>query len=201
MTKAEFIESVAEVLEVPADSLEPATELKSVKGWDSTAVVNLIVLLDEMGIEVDEEKASGLPNRPGPPRAGQRSGRLAGQSVRPGGQWRFSDSREPGLRSPNHCPGGDAPVECGGEAAQIGDAGVGRMCVSPAVVRIPRDACGCRSVSRCSARAIPPECGSTSSRVSFGSPCAETVQRTFDERDGRGCSPTAWSRRSSRSRR
>jgi len=56
MTKTEFIASVAEVLEVPADSLDAKTELKSVKGWDSTAVVNLIVLLDEMGLEVDEEK-------------------------------------------------------------------------------------------------------------------------------------------------
>lgn len=56
MTKAEFIASVAEVLEVPPDSLKPTTELKNVQGWDSTAVVNLIVLLDEMGIEVDEEK-------------------------------------------------------------------------------------------------------------------------------------------------
>lgn len=56
MTKVEFIASVAEVLEVPPDSLEPTTELKNVQGWDSTAVVNLIVLLDEMGIEVDEEK-------------------------------------------------------------------------------------------------------------------------------------------------
>ena len=56
MTKMEFIASVAEVLEVPADSLEAATELKSVKGWDSTAVVNLIVLLDELGVQVDEEK-------------------------------------------------------------------------------------------------------------------------------------------------
>ncbi len=56
MTKAEFIEKMAEVLEVSADELKPETELKQFQGWDSTAVINMIVLLDEQGVEIDEEK-------------------------------------------------------------------------------------------------------------------------------------------------
>ncbi len=56
MTKDEFIEELANVLQVSADVLEPSTELKQFEGWDSTAVINLIVLLDENGAEVDEEK-------------------------------------------------------------------------------------------------------------------------------------------------
>ena len=56
MTKDEFIAELANVLQVSEDVLEPATELKQFEGWDSTAVINLIVLLDENGAEVDEEK-------------------------------------------------------------------------------------------------------------------------------------------------
>jgi acyl carrier protein len=56
MTKAEFIAQLADVLEVSADDLKPTTELKQFEGWDSTAVINLIVLLDEQGVTVDEEK-------------------------------------------------------------------------------------------------------------------------------------------------
>ena len=56
MTKAEFVEKMAEVLEVSAEKLQPATELSQFEGWDSTAVINMIVLLDEQGVEIDEEK-------------------------------------------------------------------------------------------------------------------------------------------------
>ena len=56
MNKDEFIAELANVLQVSEDVLEPATELKQFEGWDSTAVINLIVLLDENGAEVDEEK-------------------------------------------------------------------------------------------------------------------------------------------------
>jgi acyl carrier protein len=56
MTKAEFIDALAGILEVSADVLPPAAELKQFEGWDSTAVINLIVLLDEQGVQVDEEK-------------------------------------------------------------------------------------------------------------------------------------------------
>lgn len=56
MTKDEFIAELANVLQVEEGVLEPSTELKQFEGWDSTAVINLIVLLDENGAEVDEEK-------------------------------------------------------------------------------------------------------------------------------------------------
>lgn len=56
MLKAEFIKELAEVLMVEADDLEPETELAQFEAWDSTAVLNLIVLLDEQGVTVDEEK-------------------------------------------------------------------------------------------------------------------------------------------------
>lgn len=56
MTKAEFIKELAGILEVQPDSLQAATELKQFEGWDSTAVINVIVLLDEQGVEVDEDK-------------------------------------------------------------------------------------------------------------------------------------------------
>lgn len=56
MTKAEFIKELAEVLMVEAEELKPDTELGKFEAWDSTAVLNLIVLLDEQGVSVDEEK-------------------------------------------------------------------------------------------------------------------------------------------------
>jgi acyl carrier protein len=56
VTKDEFIAELANVLQVEEGVLEPSTELKQFEGWDSTAVINLIVLLDENGAEVDEEK-------------------------------------------------------------------------------------------------------------------------------------------------
>ncbi|MEM7158015.1 MAG: acyl carrier protein [Myxococcota bacterium] len=56
MTKDEFIKELAEVLMVEASELSPTTELGQFEAWDSTAVLNLIVLLDEQGVQVDEEK-------------------------------------------------------------------------------------------------------------------------------------------------
>lgn len=57
MTQDEFVAQVAEILQVEADALEPSTELAQFEGWDSTAVINLIVLLDEAGAEdVDDAK-------------------------------------------------------------------------------------------------------------------------------------------------
>jgi len=47
MTKAEFITEMAGVLMVSPDELKPDTELAKFEAWDSTAVVNLLVLLDE----------------------------------------------------------------------------------------------------------------------------------------------------------
>lgn len=56
MTQDEFVAEVASILQVEADVLKPSSELKQFEGWDSTAVINLIVLLDEQGAEVDEDK-------------------------------------------------------------------------------------------------------------------------------------------------
>ncbi len=56
MKKAEFIEELAGVLMTEADKLRPEVELTSFEAWDSTAVLNLVVLLDEQGVKVDEEK-------------------------------------------------------------------------------------------------------------------------------------------------
>ena len=56
MTKAEFMKELAGALQVKPDELKPDVDLTQLKGWDSTAVINLIVILDEQGVEVDEEK-------------------------------------------------------------------------------------------------------------------------------------------------
>ena len=56
VTKAEFIKELAGVLMVEADTLTPKTDLTTIEAWDSTAVINLIVLLDEQGVQVEEEK-------------------------------------------------------------------------------------------------------------------------------------------------
>jgi len=44
------------VLMVEPDTLKPDVDLTTIEAWDSTAVINLIVLLDEQGVQVDEEK-------------------------------------------------------------------------------------------------------------------------------------------------
>ncbi|MEM6993419.1 MAG: acyl carrier protein [Myxococcota bacterium] len=56
MTKDEFISELAGVLMVEPDALGPKVELGTFEAWDSTAVLNLVVLLDEQGVKVDEEK-------------------------------------------------------------------------------------------------------------------------------------------------
>ncbi len=56
MTKAEFIQKLAETLMVTPEELGPEVELSKFEAWDSTAVLNLVVLLDEQGVKVDEEK-------------------------------------------------------------------------------------------------------------------------------------------------
>ncbi|MCA9707153.1 MAG: acyl carrier protein [Myxococcales bacterium] len=56
MTRAEFIEEVAAVLSVDAKELRLDVDLTSFETWDSTAVLNLMVLLDEQGLEVDQDK-------------------------------------------------------------------------------------------------------------------------------------------------
>lgn len=56
MTKAEFIKALAEVLETAPDKLTSTTELAGFQCWDSTAVINLLVVFDEQGIKVEEDK-------------------------------------------------------------------------------------------------------------------------------------------------
>ena len=56
MTKEEFIKELAGALMVEPEELKPDTDLTKFEGWDSTAVLNLVVLLDEQGVTVDEEK-------------------------------------------------------------------------------------------------------------------------------------------------
>jgi acyl carrier protein len=56
MTKAEFIKALAEVLETAPDKLSSTTELAGFQCWDSTAVINLLVVFDEHGIKVEEDK-------------------------------------------------------------------------------------------------------------------------------------------------
>ncbi len=56
MTKAEFIKELAEALMVSPEELTPEVKLSKFEAWDSTAVLNLVVLLDEQGVKVQEEK-------------------------------------------------------------------------------------------------------------------------------------------------
>lgn len=56
VTKEEFIKELAEVLMVEPKELEPGVDLTKFEAWDSTAVLNLVVLLDEQGVTIDEEK-------------------------------------------------------------------------------------------------------------------------------------------------
>lgn len=56
MTKDEFIVALAGVLESPPSQIGLETELSVFKLWDSTAVINLVVALDDNGVKVEEEK-------------------------------------------------------------------------------------------------------------------------------------------------
>lgn len=56
MTKADFITALAGVIEAKPDELQSSTELAGFQCWDSTAVINLLVVYDENGIKVEEDK-------------------------------------------------------------------------------------------------------------------------------------------------
>jgi len=56
MTKAEFINEFAEVLMEAPEKLQPEVELTTFETWDSTAAINLIVILEELGVTVEEDK-------------------------------------------------------------------------------------------------------------------------------------------------
>lgn len=52
--------AVAEVLEVEASSLTVDTRFQDLAGFDSVKVLSLIVALDDLGINVPQEKASEI---------------------------------------------------------------------------------------------------------------------------------------------
>lgn len=56
MTKAEFMQQLSDLLMDPIEKLKPDFELSEATAWDSTAVVNLVVLYSDAGVEVDENK-------------------------------------------------------------------------------------------------------------------------------------------------
>jgi acyl carrier protein len=56
----QFIESMAEVLEVDGAVLRPETVLADLPGYDSVKTLSLIVTLDEMGINISQCEVSGF---------------------------------------------------------------------------------------------------------------------------------------------
>ena len=57
MTKQEFIEELATILNTEPDEVQPSTELASLSGWDSTGLLGVIALLDaELGVEADVDR-------------------------------------------------------------------------------------------------------------------------------------------------
>lgn len=52
--------AVAEVLEVEPASLRPETNFYELPNFDSVAILSLIVALDDLGIQVPQEKASEI---------------------------------------------------------------------------------------------------------------------------------------------
>ena len=56
MTRSEFINEFAEMLDVKPDALQPQTEMKDLETWDSVAYLSAMVLIDEkLGITVQPE--------------------------------------------------------------------------------------------------------------------------------------------------
>ena len=56
MTLTEFIAEFAEELLEEPEKLKPEVDLTSFEAWDSAAAINLIVLLEELGVEINEDK-------------------------------------------------------------------------------------------------------------------------------------------------
>ncbi len=52
--------AVAEVLEVEPGSLRPDTNLFEIPNFDSVTILSLIVALDDLGVEVPQQKASEI---------------------------------------------------------------------------------------------------------------------------------------------
>lgn len=56
MTKQEFTEEVALVLNEASGSLSPNTEIESLDGWDSAGLLGIIALLDDLGIQINVDR-------------------------------------------------------------------------------------------------------------------------------------------------
>jgi acyl carrier protein len=56
MTKTQFVEALAAVLEVDPTMVKPSAKLLSFRLWDSTAGINMLVVFDEHDIAVEEDR-------------------------------------------------------------------------------------------------------------------------------------------------
>ncbi len=56
MTRQEFVEEVANVLNETPGSLNPGTEIESLEGWDSAGLLGLIAMLDDLGVQIDVDR-------------------------------------------------------------------------------------------------------------------------------------------------
>ena len=50
MTKQEFVEKLSEILDVEVDE---NTDLRELEEWDSLAMLGVLALYDEIGVEID----------------------------------------------------------------------------------------------------------------------------------------------------
>lgn len=61
MTSIDAIRNaVAEVLEVDPGSLQPETNFYDLPNFDSVAILSLIVALDDLGVQIPQQKASDI---------------------------------------------------------------------------------------------------------------------------------------------
>ncbi len=60
LSQDQFVASIAEVLEVPGESLQPETVLADLEYYDSVKTLSLLVALDEMGIMVTQNDVAGF---------------------------------------------------------------------------------------------------------------------------------------------
>ena len=59
MTRAEFINDLAAVLNESPEKLTPGAKMESFEGWDSTAALGVIALLEgSVGVEIQPEQVA-----------------------------------------------------------------------------------------------------------------------------------------------
>jgi acyl carrier protein len=59
MTRDEFVDEFAKLLDLPPEEIKPETELSSIETWDSVAYLATLVLIDEnLGIRLRPEAIS-----------------------------------------------------------------------------------------------------------------------------------------------